>query len=476
MTGTSATEVGLFDAASFRDPAARVLRRNGQVLRYLTSAAQRDWVSLSSTKFFKAFTDSGRLVATEPTTSPHDPPLTDPWVTVLRHQTIPVVSYPYEWCFSMLQDAALLQLELLLAALDEGMTLKDSTPFNIQWVGARPVFIDIGSFTVADPAEPWTGYRQFCEMFLYPLFLQAYKDVPFHPWLRGSLEGVSAWHCNSLMSARDRLRPGVFAHVYLLSKLQSRYEGTDRNVRQDLRAAGFGPELIKRNVTRMKSIVERLTWSRAHSTWSDYTDCNTYDQADRERKKRFVQQAAASRHRSVVWDLGCNTGEYSRALGECVDHVVAVDADHLAVEHLYRALRADDNSMILPLVGDVADPSPGLGWRNRERQTMADRSRPDLILALALVHHLAIARNVPLPELVAWLASFQADVVVEFIAPDDAMVQRLRRNRDALDFGYTQDRFEACISAHFVIAKTEPLQSGTRTMYFARPTRTGPGG
>ena len=419
----------------------RVLRRNGQVLRYLTSAAQRDWVSLSSTKFFKAFTDSGRLVATEPTTSPHDPPLTDPWVTVLRHQTIPVVSYPYEWCFSMLQDAALLQLELLLAALDEGMTLKDSTPFNIQWVGARPVFIDIGSFTVADPAEPWTGYRQFCEMFLYPLFLQAYKDVPFHPWLRGSLEGVSARHCNSLMSARDRLRPGVFAHVYLLSKLQSRYEGTDRNVRQDLRAAGFGPELIKRNVTRMKSIVERLTWSRAHSTWSDYTDCNTYDQADRERKKRFVQQAAASRHRSVVWDLGCNMGEYSRALGECVDHVVAVDADHLAVEHLYRALRADDNSMILPLVGDVADPSPGLGWRNRERQTMADRSRPDLILALALVHHLAIARNVPLPELVAWLASFQADVVVEFIAPDDAMVQRLRRNRNALDFGYTQDRF-----------------------------------
>ncbi len=117
----------------------------------------------------------------------------------------------------MLRDAALLQLELLRAALDEGMTLKDSTPFNVQWVGARPVFIDIGSFTVADPAEPWTGYRQFCEMFLYPLFLQAYKDVPFHPWLRGSLEGVAARHCNNLMSARDRLRPGVFTHVYLLS-------------------------------------------------------------------------------------------------------------------------------------------------------------------------------------------------------------------------------------------------------------------
>ena len=164
--------------------------------------------------------------------------------------------------------------------------------------------------------------------------------------------------------------------------------------------------------------------------------------------------------------------EYSRPLSECVDHIVAVDADHLAIEHLYRALKAENNSTILPLVGDLADPSPGLGWRNLERQTLDDRSRPDLILALALVHHLAIARNVPLPELVAWLASFQADVVVEFVAPEDTMVQRLRQNRDPLDFGYTQHRFEACISKHFVIAKKELLQSGTRTMYYARPKRT----
>ena len=469
----SAAEVGQFEPASFRDPAARVLRRDGQVLRYLTSAALRDWESLSSTKFFKEFTDSGRLVATKPTSGPLVPPLSDRWVAVLRHQTIPVVSYPYEWCFSMLQDAALLQLDLLLAALDEGMTLKDSTPFNIQWVGARPVFIDIGSFKVAEPGEPWAGYRQFCEMFLYPLFLQAYKDVPFHPWLRGSLEGVEASHCNNLMSVRDRFRPGVFTHVYLLSKLQSRYEGTERNVRKDLRSAGFSTGLIQNNVKRMQRIVARLTWTGAHSTWSDYTDCNTYDQANRERKKQFVQQAAKSQHRAFVWDLGCNTGEYSRAVSECADHVVAVDADHLAIERLYRALKAENNSAILPLVGDLTNPSPGLGWRNLERQTLDARCRPDLILALALIHHLAIARNVPLPDVVAWLASFQADLVVEFVAPEDAMVRRLQRNRDTLDFGYTQDRFEACLSEHFVIAKQEPLQSGTRTMYYARPTHAG---
>ena len=465
----SVAEVGQFEPASFRDPAARVLRHEGQILRYLTSAALRNFEALSATRFYREFTGSGRLVATELATSSQTLPLSDPWVAVLRHQTIPVVSYPYEWCFSMLQDAALLQLDLQVAALDEGMTLKDATPFNIQWIGTRPVFIDIGSFKAAEPGEPWAGYRQFCEMFLYPLFLQAYKDIPFHPWLRGSLEGVEAGHINNLMSARDRLRPGVFTHVYLLSKVQSRYEATQRNVRKELRSAGFSAIMVKHNVLGMRRIVERLTWRRARSTWSNYVDCNTYEEADRERKKRFILRAAASVNRSCVWDLGCNTGEYSRAVSEYADLVVAVDADHLAVEHLYHALKTEQDSTILPLVGNLTDPSPGLGWRHRERQTLDARSRPDLILALALIHHLAIGRNVPLPELVAWFASFEADLVIEFVAPEDAMVEQLLRNRDELDFGYTRDHFEACVAEHFVVAETEGLQSGTRTLYYLRP-------
>ena len=257
--------------------------------------------------------------------------------------------------------------------------------------------------------------------------------------------------------------------MYLLSKIQSRYEATQRNVRKDLRSAGFNAEMVKHNVRRMRRIVERLTWSRARSTWSDYANCNTYEQADRERKKQFILRAAASARRACVWDLGCNTGEYSRAVSECADQVVAVDADHLAIEHLYRTLKAEQHSTILPLVGNLTDPSPGLGWRHRERQTLDERSRPDLILALALIHHLSIGRNVPLPDLVAWFASFEADLVIEFVAPEDAMVEQLLRNRDELDFGYTQDRFEACVAEHFVIAETEGLQSGTRTIYYLRP-------
>jgi len=373
----------------------------------------------------------------------------------------------------MLQDAALLQLDLLIAALDEGMTLKDATPFNAQWIGTRSVFIDTASFTRAEAGIPWLGYRQFCEMFLYPLLLQAYKDVPFHPWLRGSLDGLDAGHVNQLMSLRDRLRPGVFTHVYLLSKAQSRYSETSRDVRHELRSAGFGSELVKANVRRMRRTVERLHWNPGQSAWSEYADTNSYDPENRARKLQFVRDAARSQRRAVVWDLGCNTGEYSRAVRESADVVVALDADHLAIERLYRALARENDRTIVPLVADLANPSPGVGWRNRERRTLLDRARPDLILALALIHHLAIARNVPLPEIVDWLAGFGSEVVVEFVGPDDPMVRRLLRNRGHLDFGYTQARFEAELERHFAVVAVDQLLSGMRTIYHLRPRATG---
>jgi hypothetical protein len=219
----------------------------------------------------------------------------------------------------------------------------------------------------------------------------------------------------------------------------------------------------------MRRTVERLRWNAGRSTWSEYADTNSYDPENRDRKLRFVREAARSQRRAVVWDLGCNTGEYSRAVRESADLVVALDADHLAIERLYRALAQENDTTILPLVADLTNPSPGVGWRNLERRTLLDRTRPDLILALALIHHLAIARNVPLPEIVDWLASFGSEVVVEFPGPGDPMVQRLLRNRGDLDFGYTRARFEAELERHFSTVAVDQLLSGQRTIYHLRP-------
>ncbi len=463
-----------FDPGSFRDPDTRIFHRDGGVFRALSERALADWRQLANTRFFPRLTGQGRLVGTRETNGREAlPEPAAPWAAVLEHERLPVVSYPYEWSFGMLKDAALLQLDLTLAAIDEGMTLKDATPFNVQWIGSRPTFIDIGSFTVYEPGDPWAGYRQFCETFLYPLLLQAYRNIPFQPRLRGRLDGMTAEECRCCLSARDYLRGGVLTHVYLQAKAQARYEDSNVDARRELRAAGFGAGLIRNNVSRLRRTVEALRWAPARSSWSDYQRTHTYDEADLERKTGFVRRILQTNRRSLVWDIGCNTGVYSRLAAEHADYVVALDADQLVIERFYQALRAEAHSTILPLVADVADPSPGLGWRGRERRPLADRGAPDLLLCLALMHHVVIGRNVPLADFIAWLASFGAEVVLEFVDRADSMVERLLRNRREQPPDYSREAVETALASHFQIVARTALASGTRTVYHCRPTAHG---
>jgi hypothetical protein len=457
-----------FEPSSYRDPDARVFIRNGSIFRCLSARALEDWQRLSATKFFGRLTADGTIVQTEQVDRGAMPELEDRWTAVLRHATIPFISYPYEWSFAMLRRAAVLQLDVTLAALSEGMTLKDATPFNIQWVGSRATFIDIGSFTRYAPGEPWAGYRQFCELFLFPLLLMAHKSVPFHPLMRGNLEGISAENCRALMSRRDALRPGVLAHVFLQSRAQSRFADSNRDVKRELRSAGFGAALITHNIKRLRRLIERLEWKAEASTWSEYESQHSYDETDRRQKEAFVREVAATRRWALVWDLGCNAGVYSRIASQHADYVVALDADHLVIDRLYRTLAAEGHETILPLLGDLADPAPGLGWRGKERRPLVERGTPDLILSLALIHHLVIGRNIPLPELIEWLAQFGADLAIEFVDPTDPMVQRLMRNRAGQAIDYSREAFEAALNRFFDTASRLALASGTRTLYHAK--------
>ena len=458
-----------FEPGSFRDPDTKIFRHNDAIFRCLSSRALDDWTRLASTNFFERLTREGKLVRTQKVTDRTAlPELDEKWAAVLEHEVVPFISYPYEWPFRMLKDAALLQLDLTLAAIHEGMTLKDATPFNVQWVGSRPTFIDIGSFTAYNAGEPWAGYRQFCNQFLYPLFLQAYKNVAYHPWLRGSLEGIEATQLNALMSIRDYMRPGVLAHVYFQAKAQSRYEAADRDIKKDLRTAGFGADLIKNNLQRLSRIIERLEWAPPRSTWSEYTQEHNYKDADLQRKSDFVRRVLARRRWSLVWDIGCNTGTYSRLSSEHAEYVLALDADQLALDRLYSELKQEGNQRVLPLFVDMADPTPGLGWKGLERRQLGDRGTPDLILALALIHHLVIGRNIPLNELIEWLAQFGADLVIEFVGHGDPMVKRLLRNRTGQNIEYSAEALEAALTRYFGSVTQETLESGTRTLYYAQ--------
>jgi hypothetical protein len=464
------TAEGRIEPGSFRDRNGRVFYAKGAVLRGLGEQATQEWRALSETSFFPRLVAAGKIVRTEQMTSAElvGVRASDSWTAVLRHETIPFVSYPYEWSFGMLRDAALLQLELLLAALDEGMILKDSSPFNVQWRGADPVFIDIPSFVRLGPGEPWVGYRQFCQLFLNPLLLRAYRNVPFQPWLRGSIDGIEPQHCKNLMTAFDRLRPGVLAHVVLHAYAQAGAART-RDVKGNLRAAGFHPALIRANVMRLRKLIAGLSWKDRDSVWLDYAERNTYGEAERAAKTAFVRQAVNGAPRRLVWDLGCNTGAYARLAAEHADYVVATDVDEAAVEHLYQELKTAGSRSILPLVMNLADPSPALGWRGEERMALTQRGRPDLTLCLALVHHVAIGANVPLDEFVEWFAGLGGELVIEFVEKRDPMVQVLLRNKEDIYDDYEIGVFERCLTARLEIVRRQTLGSGTRTLYHARP-------
>jgi hypothetical protein len=464
-----------FETGSFRDRSSRVFLQEGRVYRALSESGLADWEQVSRLPFLQQAMRDGKVVhscrvshaAGLAETGTDDACV--PWAGVLQHDRIPFVSYPYEWCFSMLRDAALLHLELLAAALEDEFILKDSSAFNVQWNGVDPVFIDVGSFTRHPAGQPWLAYRQFCQMFLYPLMLQAYRKVDFQPWLRGALDGIPPGQFLKLLSMRDLFRRGVFAHGWLHAKLESGFGAGNDRVSDSLRTSGFQRALIQNNVRRLTSLVSGLRSHSPRSSWTGYREEAASAQSDGDAKAGFVSSVAGSRPWSLVWDLGCNTGRFSRIAAGNAQYVVAVDSDPACIEGLYQSLRREKSTRILPLVNNLADPSPALGWRGKERQTLPDRGRPELTLCLALVHHLVIGANVLLTELLDWLAGLKSHLVIEYVDKADPMVRALLRNKADQYADYSQPAFEQGLEARFEVLRRQPLPSQTRTLYYAAP-------
>lgn len=461
-TGTPAS----VDAGSFRDRDGRVYHFGGRVFRGLSGPALETFRNLQTRPFYQKLAAAGKLVGSREVAAA-DNPLPDAvkrqWAGFLEHDRIGVISYPYEWTFGMLKAAACLQLELVERAVNNGYTLKDATPYNVQFVDRRAVFIDLASFEPLGEGEPWAGYRQFCEMYLFPLFLQAYKGCNFQPFLRAAINGVDVQTAAALFGLRDRFRKGVLTHVWLQAKLDRRYGGSSENVRSSLKSAGFNRELILANVRKLSKLVQGLGWDAAGSEWGDYSEFHNYSDTDHALKEAFVRDAVVAERPTTVWDIGCNTGQFSRVAATACPQVVSMDIDHVAVERLFLDADAPDN--ILPLVQNIADPSPSWGWRNRERSELVHRCRPDMVLCLALIHHVVITANIPLAEFIDYLAGLTDRLVIEYVSRRDEKVRTLLRNKDDKYSDYSRASLEQHLSRHFDIERSADVNDGDRTLY-----------
>jgi hypothetical protein len=460
------------DPGSFRDHRSRVFAAADTVYRGLDEVATKQLKDITERAFFRTAMERGEIVPTRwvdeaPAAIAVDD--TRGFTGWLAHDRLPVVSYPYEWTFSMLRDAALLQLRLLTAALAEDVITKDASPYNVQFVGGRPTFIDVGSFEPYESGEPWYGYRQFCQLNLFPLLFQAYRDIPFQPLLRGSLDGITPAEARQILGGWKRRWKGLPVHVWLHARLEARLAGRDEDVKQNVRAAGFNKRLIEANATKLTALVGGLEWKASDSEWSSYSERAHYSDRDLAAKEDFVRRVAADVRPQQAWDVGANDGHFSRLVAEHAGYVLALDADHLVADLLYRRLHEEGNEKILPLVVNLADPSPALGWRARERGPLWDRSTPDLAVYLAVIHHLTITHHVPVPAFLDFVRDTTPRAVIEFPDHHDPMVQKLLRGKQAgLHGDYRLDEFERLVAERFEVLERQDLPSGTRTLFDLR--------
>jgi hypothetical protein len=460
-----------YDGGSFKDTTGRVFLHEGRIFRTLSVAGREAFDQLVASGVYSDLLAAGEIVPSrlcEP--SQVGLPADAVGATLLEHERIPFVTYPYEWSFSMLRDAALLTLSINERALERGLILKDATPFNVQFRDAKPVFIDVLSFEPYRAGEPWVGYSQFCSMFLYPLLLTAYKGVEFHALLRGTLGGINCKDAGRLFGWRDALRPGVMTHVKLMARFQRSFENTDVKLGPSASRITYSKDMILANTRALRKLLNRLRYAAADSAWANYATDNSYTPADQERKASFVEAALTSARPAWVWDLGGNVGVYSELAAAAGARVLTVDGDAAAIDGLYQAQkRGQRSASIQGLVCDLCNPSPAMGWRLRERKTLAARGRADFFLALALVHHLALSGNIPLEEFADYLWETATQGVTEFVGKADPMVKRMLGRRRDVFTDYDREHFEAALSRRFRILGAETISTGTRMFYHLGP-------
>jgi hypothetical protein len=456
------------DSGSFRDPLSRVFVGNGEVVRAFTAVGAKDIEKVWKKPSIQNALASGELIESN-LVSPSSVGLNDPWVTAMTHPLIPFISYPYEWTFSMLKDAAQLQLKLTRETLADGIGLKDATPYNVQFIGSRPQFIDAGSFEKRRKGDPWYGYRQFCEMYLYPLMMQGYLGVGFQQFLRGSVNGISPDTMRKLLQASIRRpRKGRLTHVVLHAAAQNRFADSDNNMKSDAAKAGMNAQVLDATLRKLQGIVKKISLGDKKSTWSEYSERGHYIESSLDEKQKFVRDAVASAPRKQVWDIGCNDGVFSRIAAAHSDYVVAMDADPLVVDRLYNTLKAEKNEQILPLYVDLTDSGGGVGWRGQERPGVFDRGRPDIVMALAVIHHMAITFHVPLASQLDMFRDLTPELIIEMPHADDPMVRKLLTNkRDGIHDDFTLEEFERLLNERFTVKSKMLLSSGTRTIFHA---------
>ena len=455
-------------ASSFRDPSGFLFLRGSVICRQVNTIYQENYDHLINSGLYQSLIDSGLLLSHEEVDISYAS--SNDAYKVLRPEEIGFISYPYEWCFSQLKDAALTTLEIQKSSLNYGMTLKDCSAYNIQFMKGKPVFIDTLSFEKYHEGEPWVAYKQFCQHFLAPLALMSYRDIRLNQLFRVYIDGVPLDLASSLLPFRTRFNLPLLLHIHFHSTSQKHY--ADKPIKRETIKKKVSLTSFMGLIDSLESCIKKLKWCPKGTEWGDYYESSSYVLEAINHKKQLVSDFLDRISPKTVWDLGANIGLFSRIASNKGIQTISLDIDPACVERNYLTAVDKGESNILPLFLDLTNPSPGIGWGNEERKSFLERGHADTALALALIHHLVISNNLPLDRIASFFNSICSSLIIEFIPKSDSNAQRLLATREDIFPNYTQEAFESEFSKLFKIQASVNIKNSERTLYLMTKRET----
>lgn len=445
-------------SASFRDPSGFLFKKDGQLYRQVNYAYIENFDFLINSGLYQKLVDEKFLIPHEEVKNLEKD---DRAYKIIKPVELKFISYPYEWCFSQLKDAALTTLKIQKLALEFGLSLKDSSAYNIQFKSGQPILIDTLSFEKYKEGQPWVAYRQFCQHFLAPLALMKYKDVRLGQLLKVYLDGLPLDLASSLLPFKTHFNFSLLLHIHFHARSQKKFADKKVNAGEQK----FSRFNFFALLDSLESAVKSLNWQLPKTEWADYYDQTNYSAGAFEVKKKIVAEFLSEINPQMVWDLGANVGIFSRLAANQGSAVISFDIDPAAVEKNYLEGRKNNEKNILPLLMDLTNPSSGLGWKGTERMSFFERGPSDCILALALIHHLAISNNLPLENIARFFSEICSSLIIEFVPEDDSQVKRLLVVRQDIFDKYSRKNFEEEFGKYFSIKKSFPLKGSDRVLY-----------
>ena len=453
--------------SSFRDPSGRIFEKDGRIYRNIHLGYQDNYEYFINSKLYDKLVDKGWMVPHEEVTVPLSVSSQCLTYKTIMPDMIQFISYPYEWCFSQLKDAATITLKIQLLALKHKMMLKDASAFNIQFQNGRPVLIDTLSFEKLEDGEPWMAYQQFCKHFLAPLTLMSRIDSRINQLSKNFIDGIPLDLASKLLPKKTWLRPMDLIHLHLHAWMQRKHSSTKNGEKQKKKkkSVSVSEAGVKGLIESLLRSVKRIKRPREQTEWGDYYNDTNYSKRGLRHKAETVDKLIDRIQARSIWDLGANNGFFSRLGSNKNSKVISMDGDHGAVEYNYREGRKNNEKNILPLIMDLTNPSGGIGFNNIERSALIERGPADMVLALALIHHLAISNNTPFELLSNFFAKCGRTLIIEFVPKDDSQVQRVLSSRKDIFSEYTQEKFEQAFAKDFEFHDKIQIDDSKRSIY-----------